>query len=448
MSETIAARTKTGAPAWNELYVLAGMRGLSFAGDIVAETSIVLSLQAKGASSYTITLLLLAATLPPVLLSPITGRIADRFDSRRLIVVVALLQALVCVAMTISIAPAPLIILSVLLSAGLAFTHPVFGGLPRPMVGTENVARASSISQGTAMAGMVAAPAIGGFLTGHLGIRPPLLIDAASFVAVALGGLYIKTRLHARRGAGAAGSEEAKDEPYQIRSDRFLRSVLILSGAVMAAASMVNVLIVFYVRETFHASEGVFGIVVSAWMIGLIPGAIIVNRAKKVPHDTMLVATFVCIGVAIVGVGLAPTVWWVIPFYVLGGIGNGAQATVTHVLLNLRVPDSHRGRAFAALGAVSNSGPTLGFVLGGAVLSFVSPRAGFLIAGILALATVVLFAHGVLSTSGSVADDPSTNAEPHEPTEATELPDGMPLPGGGQLPEGEPGADGRVGADA
>lgn len=420
-SEAPTTDAREGAPAiqpaWREVYVLSGMRGLSFAGDIITETAILLTLQSRGAGAYAVSALLLAATVPAVLLSPITGKVADRFDSRQLIVTVALLQALVCVAMTIWTSPAALIGLSVLLSAGLAFTHPVFGGLPRSMVGRENVARASSISQGTAMAGMIAAPAIGGFLIGRFGLTAPLLIDAASFLLVLAGGLYIRTRLHARRGqASAGGADEPTDVGYRVRSDRFLRSVLILSGTVMACASLVNVLIVFYVRQTFGASAETFGLIVSTWMVGLLPGAYIVNKVKSISHEKLLIASFVCLGIAIFGVGLAPGVWWVVPFYILGGIGNGMQATVTHVLLNLRIPDSHRGRAFAVLGAVSNTGPAIGFVIGGVALSFVEPRVGFLVAGVLVLVATLAFAPGMRGTAPPVAVG---DEEPNVGTAAT-----------------------------
>ncbi|WP_330301298.1 MFS transporter [Streptomyces sp. NBC_00503] len=380
-------------PAWRDVYILAGLRGLSFAGDIVAATAITLLLQANGAGSYAVMALLLAASVPPALLSPVTGKVADRFDSRKLIVTVASLQAVICLAMTQTSSPPLLIALAVLLSSGLAFTHPVFAGLPGSMVGKENVPRAAAISQTTAMAGMVIAPVVAGLLTATFGVRIPLVLDAASFVLVVLGGLAIKTRLHKGRSSGAAASG---DQPaYRIRSDRFLRSVLVISGAVMGAASIINVLIVFYVRETFGASEQMYGLVMSAWMVGLVPGALLVRRIKRFRHETILIGSFLCIALGILGTGLAPNAWWIIPFYVLGGLGNGAQATVTHILLNLRVPDTHRGRAFAALGAVSNTGPAAGYLLGGVVLHFIEPRYAFLAAGAFALLNLVTFVGGL-----------------------------------------------------
>lgn len=395
------APTTASRAQWRDVYLLSGMRGLSFAGDIVAETAITLKLQSSGAGSFAVMGLLLAATVPAILLAPLTGSIADRFDSRRLVVAVAVLQGIVCLAMTMFSSAAALIGLSVLLSAGLAFTHPVFGSLPSAIVGKENVPRASSISQTTAMAGMVIAPGLGGLLTGAFGTSVPLVIDAISFGLVALGAMMIATRLHPRRGGPKTDAADAgaTEKPYNVWTDRFLLSVLVLSGAVMACASIINVLIVFYVKESFGASDETYGLIVSAWMLGLVPGGMIVRKFPRLSHESVLIGSFVAIGVAILGTSLVTSVWWILPFYLLGGIGNGAQATVTHILLNVRVPDSHRGRAFAALGAVSNTGPALGFVLGGAIMAVTIPRYGFLAAGVAVLLAVALLARGVRRTA-------------------------------------------------
>lgn len=405
---TTTPAAAAAAPAWRDVYVLAGMRGLSFAGDIAAATALTLLLQAGGAGSYAVMALLLAAAVPPALLAPVTGRFADRFDSRRLIVTVASLQILACLAMTQTTTPALLIVLAVLLSSGLAFTHPVFAGLPAAMVGKDNVPRASAISQTTAMAGMVIAPGIAGFLTAHFGVRISLLLDAASFAVVVAGALTIRTRLHHTAPAGrhpASAGEKAAGPAYRVSGDRFLRSILAVSGVVMAAASIINVLIVFYVRDTFGGSEETYGLIMSSWMAGLVPGALLVRRIKKLSHEALLIGSFVCISVGILATGLAPGAWWIVPCYIIGGFGNGAQATVTHIVINLRVPDSHRGRAFAALGAVSNTGPALGYLMGGVVLGFIQPRYAFLLAGTCSLLAVLVFHRALLHTAGTPATD-------------------------------------------
>jgi MFS family permease len=387
-------------PAWRDVYILGGMRGLSFAGDVMAETAILLFLVKHGAGAYAVMALLLAGAVPPTLLAPVAGSIADRFDSRTLITTVAVVQAIVCFAMTAWPSPVSLIALSVFLSAGLTFTHPVFAGLPKPMVGAENVPRASSISQTWAMAGMVAAPAIAGLLTARYGVRISLAIDGASFAVVVAGGLLIRTRLHPRIGSGAGEKPDTPAGPaYRVRSDRFLLSVLTMSGMVIACVCMTNVFLVYYVTHVFKASGTTFGIISSCWMAGLIVGGITVRKFQNLRQEQVLIATLMCLALGVLGTGLAPGVWWIVPFYVLGGIGNGSMATELHIVLNLRVPDSHRGRGFAALGAVSNAAPAIGYVIAAMLLSFVAPRYAYIAAGSAAVICILALSRNVMKRS-------------------------------------------------
>lgn len=402
----VGQRDIEARPAWREVYLLGALRGLSFGGDVMAETAILLFLVKHGAAAYAVMALLLAAAIPAALLAPAAGAVSDRFDSKLIITVVSALQALCCVAMVIWPSPVTLIALSVLLSAGLAFVQPVLAGLPRAMVGAENVARASSISQTAAMAGMIAAPALAGVLISRFGVRVPLVIDAASFAVVVAGGFIITTRLHAATSRHQQGERLEPDDPdapaepaYRVRSDRFLWSVLTVAGTVIACVSMANVFLAFYVLHTFHASGTTYGLIVSCEMAGLIIGGIAVGRAKKTRPEQVLVITLLLLGVGVLGTGLAPTVWCIVPFYLIGGIGNGAMATELHIVLSTRVPDSHRGRGFAALGAISNTAPAVGYIIAGLILIAVAPRYAFIGAGVAALLCVLLFSRNLLRAS-------------------------------------------------
>ena len=67
--------------------------------------------------------MLLAASLPLAVLAPITGRIADRADSRTVLVVAGIAQAAVCVVLAFATHPA--LIVGLVGAAGLrAGGHP------------------------------------------------------------------------------------------------------------------------------------------------------------------------------------------------------------------------------------------------------------------------------------------------------------------------------------
>ena len=75
------------ASRWGDVYLAAGARAVSSCGDFLAATTLALTLQQTGAGGTAVSGLLLAASLPLALLAPVTGRIADRADSRTVLVV-------------------------------------------------------------------------------------------------------------------------------------------------------------------------------------------------------------------------------------------------------------------------------------------------------------------------------------------------------------------------
>src|SRR3954468_1410060 len=135
MSFTSASTAPAGTgERWSDVYLSATARAVSNCGDLLAATALVLALQARGAGGYAVAAILLAAAVPPVLLAPLTGRLVDRVDSRRLLVWVGLGQVAVCAALAFVTAIPLLVALAALLAAGLAVTQPTLAALLPAMV--------------------------------------------------------------------------------------------------------------------------------------------------------------------------------------------------------------------------------------------------------------------------------------------------------------------------
>src|SRR5688572_27493064 len=208
MSFTSApARGETGdrrtPDNWRDVYLAALARGVSYAGDFVAATALLLAFQQRGASGYLVAGLLLAAAVPMIVIAPIGGRLADRYDSRVLLTTVGLGQAACCAAMVFVSSPVALLGLVALLSGGLAISQPTFGALTPEMVSPAKLPKALAIGQTANSFGMVLAPALAGVLFGQFGLTIPLVIDALTYLAIALVGLRLRTRRNGPRPATA-----------------------------------------------------------------------------------------------------------------------------------------------------------------------------------------------------------------------------------------------------
>lgn len=369
---------------------------------MLAATSLVLALQARAVShaGFVVSALLLAAAVPPVLLTRVSGRIADRFDSRHILITVGLAQVVACSGLAYVTSFWAIITLVAVLGAGLAITSPTLSALTPAMVGRDNLGKAGAIGQTASSVGMLIAPVLSGVLVGAYGFRTPLLIDAATYLVIPVAGLALRTR---RRG-GVANTETAQvtelvDAPaWSIGRDPLIRPLLILFAAVVGAISAIDVVEVFFIRQTLHASTTVFGLITAMWLAGIVLGAAFFGRRK--PDDGrlarwmlgLLTGTVIVAGVA----GTVPGALWMVPLWIVGGFTNGGENVALGVLLGRRAPAATRGHANAVVMGSMNAAIAVGYVAAGLVLSVAGTREIMVGTGVLALALTAVFAGPLL----------------------------------------------------
>ncbi len=339
--------------------------------------------------------MLIAAAAPPTLLAPLAGRLADRIDSRRLLVSVSLTEAAVCVGLAVASTYAPIVVilaLVTLLGCGLAISGPVLSALVPEMVGRDSLAKATALGQTASSIGMLLAPALGGLLVGQFGPRVPLLVDAASYLAITVAAILVRTRRGG--GPGAAPQSAAGSRPFAVHRDALLRPVIIMIGAVVAAVSAVNVAEVFFVRGTLHATPMAYGLIGAVWTAAMLAGSWLVVR-RSLGEGGLAVALLASLGgscAAVLGVATVTRFGWMVPLWVAGGLCNGAANVCAGALIARRTPAAVRGRAFAVFGAVASGASTVGYILGGALLGIVSARGVFALSGAAGLAVALAFA--------------------------------------------------------
>ncbi len=410
---------------WADVYLAAGARAVSAAGDLLAAIALVLELQQRGMGGFAVAAILIAAAAPPVLLVRWAGRLADRVDSRRLLVLTGLAQAAACVALAFAGGIAEIIALVTVLAAGLALTQPCLQALLADMVTPGDLPRATALSQTATAAGTMLAPALAGLLMGHFGVRVPLLADAASYLAIAAAGALIRTRRGGRAAPPPASPSVPGQSPapaWRLRQDPLVWSAVVLIGAVVGAASLVNVAEVFFIRGTLHSTATVYGLLDSVWISATMGGAWLLARRR--PADWALgpallgALTLTCASVAIFAV--VPAVGWLVPVSLAGGLGNGGVSNAATVLLGRRAPAAGRGRAYAVLSAVVSAATTGGYLLGGLLLVLIPVRAAIAGAGLAGLAVTAAFALPVLRASRRERDRDARPAAPRpgEPVSA------------------------------
>ncbi|WP_436524702.1 MFS transporter [Actinoplanes sp. HUAS TT8] len=355
---------------WSDVYLAAAGRGISVCGDFLAATTLALVLQQTGHGGLAVSGLLLAATLPMALLTPLTGRLVDRADSRTLLVTVGLAQAAVCAALAFVSHPVAIIALVALLAAGLAVTQPTLQALLPQMVRKEDLAKAGGIMMTATQIGGLIAPALAGFLVGRTGARLPLLIDAVSYLALVVMALLVRTR---RKGLIVEQSTPVAE--FRLRADRPLTVMVVAIAAVVGGVSMINVVEVFFIRDTLHASATAYGVVAAAWTAGSMLVAVFAGRIPQRRLTIHLVLGALAGACAAIAAGAAVgSANWLIPLWIVGGAFNGVLNVCMGVIIASRVPAEAHGRAFATVTAVVQGAGLLGFVVAGPLIEQFDPR--------------------------------------------------------------------------
>ena len=380
-------------------------RMVSAFGDGVALVALTLRLQADGAHPYEVGLMLAGGVVPQLLLARPIGRLVDSHDSRHLLVAGGLVEVAATIPLVFLHSVGPIVVLVAVLGAASSLTGATWSALIPRVVGEAHIAEAVSTQQSLSVLALVAAPAVGGLLAGAFGTGLPVALDAASFVVVTVAALLVRTRRVPEPAPTAEPANALRSGFAIVRADRVLAPLLVGVALVVLLVGMVDVVLVYLVRETLHAGGVWYGVTEASWMVGMVGGAFGAGRVgtdSARVRATIAGAAVACAGVA--GFAVAPAVWILVPISVLGGIGNGYAGTCLSTLLLSRTPDRARGRVSAAANAVFGGAQGVSLLLGGAVAVVLSPRAIYAVAGLLGLAAAGVLAVAHASPGSEPAD--------------------------------------------
>ena len=396
-----------------DLALVSTGRGLSLLGDEVAVLGLVLWASVRGEGPLAVTALVVAAALPQLVAAPLAGLLADRVPTRRLVSTVSVLQSLVVLALVAAVASGslPLVVLGVLaLNVGQAVANPAWQALVPTIAPGDDLPRALSVLQTVTATAMLLGPAVGGLLVGALGISAALLVDAVSFLALALVALALRVerRPHAdepEKGAAWAGIRLVAASPL-------LRAMFVLLATTLLAIGAVNVAEVFLLTQRLGASAQVYGAIGALFALGLMLGATLGRRRLGVRASArLLVGVLAWMSSALVVLGLAPTLAVAGAATFAVGAGNGLLNVLVQSIVVRRTPEPVLGRVFAALSALVGAGMIVATTAGGALLAVVDVRA--LIVSCAVLSLVVIGAVGrVLWTAPDDVTPPGVSPDP------------------------------------
>ena len=373
-----------------DIRLIVGAVGLSAVGDALLWVLLAFHIGATADSALAVAALFICLWGPVVLLGGVAGRIVDTYENRRLLIGVSLAQSAVVVAMAFSTGSLPVVlVLCLLLGAGVAIASPAEFALVPAAAGEERVAQANGHVEAARYLGMTAGPLLGGVLAGAGGTEVGLLIDAGSFLAVAAAGMALHARRHplvAPRDAKAEGGGREV-----LLADRTLAVALTAAVGALLFFTISVTADPFFATEVLGTGPTGYGLLMSAWMLGMVAGA--VGVARLVPSRWLAVGALVGIavqGAGMLGAALGATMALALAGFLVGGLAHGAKNVLLRTLIHETVPEASRGRAFATYNAARNGAELAALGAGGVLVGLAGSQLALAVAGAVPLAIGVV----------------------------------------------------------
>lgn len=377
----------TAPTGHRDLALLTAGVAVSTAGDAAALTALLLRLHPDG--SGWVSALLAAELVPIVVLSPVVGRLVDRIETRRLLLIALTGQAIVAVPLALVRSPAATVMLFAALGALTALVRPATASLVPAITGTAHTARGYSLIATGVSLGWIVGPAAGGLTTAALGTRAALLIDAGTFAVLALACAGLRARRRPRGGLESRTEDGPRSGFRLLWTDQTLRVALSVSALAVGCAVIDNVAAPFRFIDQLGATATGYGLYLTMWGTGALLGAQVLPLAGQHRAETSLAAGNALTGLGIAGIGLAPGLPLALAASVLGGIGNGMCNVGQSALISRRVTPQQTGRAFAASGALIQLAIGAGTACAAPLVHLLQPDGALTAAGALALVTAL-----------------------------------------------------------
>jgi MFS family permease len=313
---------------------------------------------------------------PHIVLLPLTGSAADRFDRRRILV--ATQSAMFVLALTLGLLTLAgavqlwhVYAFALLLGCVTAFDAPASQTFVSELVGDKDLSNAVGLNSTSFNVARMVGPAIAGVLLATLGTGWAFTANAVSYLAVLAALWRLRTTprhagAHAARGGFVDGLRYVRGRPdlMAILWMLFLIGTFGLNFTIFISTMAVSV---------FHAGASRYGLLMSIMAIGTISGSLLAARRQQ-PRIEILLWSATVFGAGCALAALMPTYGLFGAALMVIGVSALTFANSTNSLLQLGTEPAMRGRVMAMRLAIALGGTPIGAPIVGWVADTAGPR--------------------------------------------------------------------------
>jgi MFS family permease len=331
---------------------------------------------------------------PQLLLLPLSGLAADRFNQRKLLILTQASMGVLATALgilTISgyVRLWHVYVFAFVFGAAAALDAPVRQTFVGELVGDEHLPNAVGLNSASFFGAQMIGPAVAGLVIAKIGTGWAFLLNGLSFGAVLLS-MYL-LRVHelttkARASRAPGGFVEGLRYVWN-RPD--LRSIVVMLLLIGTFVLNFPIFISTMAVSVFHTNARGFGLLSSIMAIGTLSGALLAAGRDKPRFGSLLLGALT-LGIGCTLAASAPGYWWFAAALAVIGVATLTFTTATNSMMQLSTEPTMRGRVMAIRVGVALGGTAIGAPIVGWVANHLGPRWSLGIAAISAfLASLV-----------------------------------------------------------
>ncbi|MEH1785213.1 MAG: MFS transporter [Nostoc sp.] len=338
-----------------------------------------------------------ASQIPTLMLIPLGGIIADRWNRHQILLVTQILGmlqslALTWLALSGTINIEYIAILGVLQGIINAFDIPTRQAFLPETVAKENLGNAFALYSSLVSVTSMLGPAIAGLLIVALGSGLCFLIDSISYIAVIIALLAI--RLTSRKAIISKRKplEELKTSFKYAFGFLPIRSVLIGSALVCCVWGFYLALGPIFAKDILQGGPNTFGFLMTASSLGTLAGGIYLTKHSNVLESGKVLALGIgFMGISLIVFALSRVFWLSLLSLFAAGFGFILQIIAGRTLLQLLVSDENRGQITGLYVMASTGAVPIGNLIAGALASKIGSSNTVILGASICLAGSILF---------------------------------------------------------
>ena len=328
-----------------------------------------------GSVSY-VSFITLLSFMPSIILSPIGGLLADRYDRRLLMIIGDLFSGLGLVYILWSIQTGEKSIVPIFV--GITFSS-VFTSLLEPsyratltdILEEENYAKASGLIQAAGSAKYLISPVIAGIVLSVADIRVILLLDILTFITTCLMIFLVRKSINSEMKNYKKDSFKGLLEGlFIIKGNRGVYSLVIIMFFVCFFMGFIQILIRPMILAT--SSVKTAGMMESLCAVGLLIGSLWIGIAgiKKNYSKILAVACFFCgIFMSMTGVNENLAIIGISTFLFFSTLPF--MNSCADVLVRVSIPNELQGRVWGLISLITQMGTVAAYIISGVMADYV-----------------------------------------------------------------------------